>query len=227
MTWAAVALGLFQIPFLLNIVLSLRQPQPQPQITQITQIRSLHRADRFHDTGPMPWTFEPRPDSRTTNVRLGIWLFLASEAMLFGSLFSAYVLLRTGAANWADPWQWLSPSSLILLTAVLVVASVTPRRGIWVSTAAGIIFLGAKAFEFAQMLDAGMYPVVDLTLACWFVLTGMHWLHVAGGVCANVWIATSARQLPAAHQAERLHALGLYWIFVDAIWLAILVSFLL
>jgi cytochrome c oxidase subunit 1 len=223
MTWAAVALGLFQIPFLVNIAISLRQPQ----ITQITQIPYLYRSHHPHRTGPLPWAFTPRPDSRTTNVRLGLWLFLASEAMLFGSLFSAYVLLRAGAANWADPWQWLPPSSLMLLTALLVIASVTARRWIWVSAAAGLIFLVIKAFEFAQMLDAGLHPAVNLTLACWFVLTGMHWLHVAGGVCANVWIATSARLLPAAHQAERKHALRLYWIFVDVIWVAILVSFLL
>ena len=41
----------------------------------------------------IPWTYDPRPDTRTTNVRVGMWLFLASEAMFFGSLFSAYVLL--------------------------------------------------------------------------------------------------------------------------------------
>jgi cytochrome c oxidase subunit 1 len=224
MTWAAVALGLFQIPFLINMVMSLRQPQPQ--ITQITQIQFLYRSHHRHDTGPMPWTFEPRPDWRTTNVRLGIWLFLASEAMLFGSLFSAYVLLRTGASSWADPWQWLSLPSLMLLTALLVVASVTARRWILASGAAGVIFLVVKAFEFAQMLNEGLHPAVNLTIACWFVLTGMHWLHVAGGVCANVWIAKSAAQLPAAHLAGRLHALRLYWIFVDAIWVAILVSLL-
>jgi cytochrome c oxidase subunit 1 len=223
MTWAAVALGLFQIPFLVNIVVSLRQPQ----ITQITQIPYLYRSHHPHRTGSLPWAFTPRPDSRTTNVRLGVWLFLASEAMLFGSLFSAYVLLRAGAENWADPWQWLSPPSLMLLTALLVIASVTARRWIWVSAAAGLIFLGVKAFEFAQMRDAGLHPAVNLTLACWFVLTSMHWLHVAGGVCANLWIAKSAAQLPAAHLAERLYALRLYWIFVDVIWVAILASLLL
>ena len=225
MTWAAVALGLFQIPFLINIALSLRQPQPQ--ITQITQIQYLYRSDRLNGTSPIPWTFEPRPDSRTTNVRLGIWLFLASESMLFGSLFSAYVLLRTGSSSWADPRQWLSLPVLMLLTASLVVASVTTRRWMWGSTAAGVIFLVVKAFEFAQMLNAGLHPAANLTTACWFVLTIMHWLHVAGGVCANVWIAKSAARLPGAHLAERLHALRLYWIFVDAIWVAILVSFLL
>jgi cytochrome c oxidase subunit 1 len=224
MTWAAVALGLFQIPFVINIALSLRRPQPQ--ITQITQIQYLYRSHHQRATDRIPWTFEPRPDSRTTNVRLGIWLFLASEAMLFASLFSAYILLRTGASNWADPWEWQSAPALIGLTALLVVASITTRRWIWASAAAGAIFLVVKAVAFAQLLSAGLHPAVNLTIACWFVLTVMHWLHVAGGVCANVWIGRSAARLAPAHLAERLHALRLFWLFVDAIWVAILVAFL-
>jgi len=46
------------------------------------------------------WSHSERPDTRTSNVRLGMWLFLASEAMLFGSLFSGYVLLRSSSAEW-------------------------------------------------------------------------------------------------------------------------------
>jgi cytochrome c oxidase subunit I len=222
MTWAALVLGLFQIPFLVNVVLSLRQPQT----TQVAPIQYLYGSGHLHRADPVPWTFEPRPDSRTTNVRLGIWLFLASEAMLFGSLFSAYALLRIGASSWADPQEWLSMPALALLTALLVVSGVATRRRIWVSTAAGVGFLVVKAFEFVQMLGSGLHPAANLTIACWFVLTQMHWLQVAGAVCANVWIAKSAAQLPAAHLAERLHALRLYWIFVTVIWMAIVASFL-
>ena len=50
----------------------------------------------------IPYTTEVRPDTGLTNPKLGIWLFLASEVMLFGSLFSAYALLRTGAPSWPD-----------------------------------------------------------------------------------------------------------------------------
>jgi cytochrome c oxidase subunit 3 len=56
------------------------------------------------------------------------------------------------------------------------------------------------------------------------VLTGLHWLHVLGGVIANVWVARSASRIPPAHAAERVYALRLYWAFVDVVWLAILVS---
>ena len=230
MTWAAVALGVFQIPFVINVAVSLwRQPQPQitrPQITQIDLRDQTYRFDQPHRVGLVPWTFEPRPDSRTTNVRLGIWLFLASEAMFFGSLFSAYVLLRTGASTWADAREWLSLPTLILMTAFLAVASVATRRWIWIASAAGVSFLLVKAFEYAQMLDAGLHPAVNLTLGCWFVLTIVHGLHVAGGVCGNVWVAKSATRLAPAHLAERLHALRIYWMFVVVTWLAILMAFL-
>ena len=76
------------------------------------------------------------------------------------------------------------------------------------------------------MLDAGLRPAVNLTLGCWFVLTIVHGLHVAGGVCANVWVAKSATRLAPAHLAERLHALRIYWMFVVVTWLAILMAFL-
>ena len=50
----------------------------------------------------LPYTTEVRPDTGLINPKLGIWLFVASEVMLFGSLFSSYALLRTGAATWPD-----------------------------------------------------------------------------------------------------------------------------
>ena len=226
MTWAAVALGLFQLPFLANLVVSLRQPH----VTQRQgrdESDGNYRFDRPHDAaGPIPWTSEPRPDSRTTNVRLGIWLFLASEAMFFASLFSAYVLLRTGASVWTDPREWLSVSTLVVMTALLIVATVVTRRWIWASTAAGALFVTLSGFELSRMLGAGLHPAENLSIACWFVLAILHGLHVAGGVCANIWIAKGAARLEPAHRAERLHALRLYWRVVALIWVAMLVAFL-
>ena len=70
----------------------------------------------------IPWTYDERPDTRTTNVRLGVWLFLASESMFFGSLFSAYVLLRSGAESWPDAGSILD-GRLALLNTVLLLGS--------------------------------------------------------------------------------------------------------
>jgi heme/copper-type cytochrome/quinol oxidase subunit 3 len=73
----------------------------------------------------IPYTTEIRPDTGLTNPKLGIWLFLASEVMLFGSLFSAYVLLRSGAPTWPVQHEVLSVPLAALNTVVLIASSVT------------------------------------------------------------------------------------------------------
>ena len=73
----------------------------------------------------IPYTTAVRPDTGLTNPKLGIWLFLASEVMLFGSLFSAYALLRTGAPTWPDQSATLSVPLATLNTVILISSSVT------------------------------------------------------------------------------------------------------
>ena len=233
MTWMAVALGVAQLPFLANIALTLRQRAP-------ATAGSASRAPGGLTHSEIPWTYTARPDSRTTNVRLGVWLFLASEAMFFGSLFSAYVLLRTGATTWPDAGAWVDLPQTLALTGLLAVTSIcvqiahskwsikTARNAamarsshvmLWGAASAGLVFLVAKWIGFAAVLGDGHHPADNLAIASWFVLAGVHWLHVAGGVVATVWVARGA------FVGERLHALRLYWLFVDLVWLAIIVSF--
>jgi cytochrome c oxidase subunit I len=235
MTWAAVALGLAQLPFIANVILSARRGAPAAAANGTMLSAAAH--------GVLPWTYERRPDTRTTNVRMGIWLFLSSEAMLFGSLFSAYVLLRTGARSWSAASAWTNVPELVLLTALLAIATICLRMSIMgqahsvagsargtqilvgASTLAALAFLVIKAADYTSIRNAGLHPADDLALACWFVLTGMHWLHVAGGAAANVWFLRSLARIAPQHASERMHALRVYWIFVDVIWVAILVSF--
>src|SRR5207344_918592 len=73
----------------------------------------------------IPYTTEIRPDTGLTNPKLGIWLFLSSEVMLFGSLFSSYALLRSGAATWPHQSEILSVPLATLNTIVLIASSVT------------------------------------------------------------------------------------------------------
>lgn len=180
----------------------------------------------------IPWTYDTRPDTRTTNVRMGMWLFLASEAMFFGSLFSAYVLLRSGAESWPDASVVLDLRLALLNTALLLGAGALLALGeglsrgrLSMSAALGVIFLAVKMFEYRSKLDAGLHPSTNILLACWFTLTAVHALHVAAGVAANLWVTATASRIPAAHARERLHATRLYWFFVDAVWLAILIGF--
>src|SRR5712671_4091133 len=71
----------------------------------------------------IPYAAEPRPDTGVTNATLGMWLFIASEVMLFGSLFSSYVLLRTGAVSWPDQGSLLNVRLASVNTAILIVSS--------------------------------------------------------------------------------------------------------
>src|SRR4051794_11520115 len=73
----------------------------------------------------IPYTTEVRPDTGLTNPKLGIWLFLASEVMLFGSLFSSYALLRMGARSWPVQSEILSVPLATVNTLVLIASSVT------------------------------------------------------------------------------------------------------
>jgi cytochrome c oxidase subunit 3 len=109
----------------------------------------------------IPYTVQPRPDTGVYNAKMGIWLFLASEVMLFGGLFSAYVLLRVGADVW--PYGWLNIPLGTANTFVLITSSITTVLA-WVALknnqfsrfklfhaitlVCALCFLGIKSFEY-------------------------------------------------------------------------------
>jgi heme/copper-type cytochrome/quinol oxidase subunit 3 len=179
----------------------------------------------------IPYTTEPRADTRATNVTLGIWLFLASEVMLFGALFSAYALLRTAAPTWPSGREVLSlllgstnTLVLLLMTAVAWRARSRPdgtRLWLAASTGLALLFLAFKGLEYSGEIARGLLPSTNTFLATYFTLTGLHALHVVGGIGANVWILAGAGRVPAALTAGRVRAVTLYWAFVDVVWLLI------
>ena len=184
----------------------------------------------------IPWTYDSRPDTRTSSVRLGIWLFLASEAMLFASLLSAYVLLRSGSASWPDGAGLLDGRRALVHAALLALATIAtlwpPRTGggaprtapLVAGAALAAAFVVAKTLEYQAKLAAGQAPSTNLLLACWFTLTGVHAAHVLAGAVANVWLATRRHATPRQGE-ERFTALGLYWGLIDLVWLALLIGF--
>jgi heme/copper-type cytochrome/quinol oxidase subunit 3 len=183
----------------------------------------------------IPYTIERRPDTGVNNVQLGIWLFLASEVMLFGGLFSAYFMLRAGAPA---AWQPMAShfgagvATTVLLfggTACFAGAQRTARTGrlpafrVWMSLAVllSLLFLGDKALQYAELAAANVLPSTSTQWATYYLLTGVHALHVAGGVIVNVWLLCTgssrwSRHAPAIR--NRLGATALYWYFVDAVW---------
>jgi heme/copper-type cytochrome/quinol oxidase subunit 3 len=181
----------------------------------------------------IPYTIDPREDTGVTNVTLGVWLFLASEVMLFGSLFSAYALLRVSALAWPHGTAMLSTSLAAANTAVLAAGWIAlgtrrtdvggMRQRLLANAAFALVFLAIKVHEYRGDVANGLVPAASTFLATYFTLTGLHALHVAGGVVANLWAVAGASRVGEAMTAGRFRALRLYWTFVDVIWLVIFV----
>ncbi len=181
----------------------------------------------------IPYTVERRADTGVTNVTMGVWLFLASEVMLFGALFSAYALLRVSAVSWPKATDTLSWGLALVNTAILALAFLALRRrstgiaaarqALFISSALALAFLAVKGFEYSREIGAGLVPATSTFFAMYYTLTGVHALHVIAGILANLWAVAGATKAGEAMTAGRLHGLRLYWGFVDLVWLTILV----
>lgn len=185
----------------------------------------------------IPYTIEPRPDTGLYNAKLGIWLFLASELMLFGALFSSYILLRTGAAQWPLGSTVLNVPLGAVNTLILISSSVTMVLA-WASLKmkdfnkfrlflgstiflAGV-FLVIKSFEYGAKFSHHHFPSHSTFLAIYFVLTGLHALHIIGGVIVNAYLlgpGSRMWQTEPERFVNRVEVAGLYWHFVDLVWI--------
>jgi cytochrome c oxidase subunit 1 len=214
MTYAAFLLGAFQLPFLLNLLHSLSRSQ----------------AEKFSDSLSQGQTQDGtfvRPDTGTSAARLGLWLFLASEAMFFASLFSGYVMLRGGAIEWPDrlagfPW---------LETALLIGASGAfgdTRFRLIASHALALTFVVIKIATDATMMSKGLLPANDLMLASWYTLTWVHAAHVFAGAIWTGWLAGPAYRMSEGTKDRwlaRTYATQRYWLFLDLVWLLLVAGF--
>jgi cytochrome c oxidase subunit III len=185
----------------------------------------------------LPYTTDVRPDTGLTNPKLGIWLFLASEVMLFGSLFSSYALLRTGATTWPQQSAVVSVPLATLNTLILISSSVTMVMA-WASLSAhrleryrvymgatlmlGAAFLAVKAVEYSDKLSHGLLPSTDNFLGLYFGMTGLHALHVIGGMVVNAFLLGPGVRMwrsDPVRFTNRVEVAGIYWHFVDVVWI--------
>ena len=185
----------------------------------------------------IPYNVEERPDTGLYNAKFGVWLFLASEVMLFGALFSSYVLLRAGAPRWEHGADILNVPLATLNTAVLIASSVTMVMS-WAALQAhnfaryklfmgltflcGCGFLVIKYFEYSAKFHHGLLPSSSVFLAIYFTMTGLHALHVIGGMVVNgyLWGPGAKMWLTEPKRfTNRVEVAGLYWHFVDLVWI--------
>lgn len=175
--------------------------------------------------------------SGISNVKLGMWLFLGSECLLFGGLISTYMLYRGRVSQGPTPSQvfdipFTSVSSFVLLmsslTMVLAVSSAAKKddRGtaLWLTVTAllGATFVGGQVYEFTAFKSEGLGFGTSLFGSSFYALTGFHGVHVTVGIImlmAMVGIVQRG-EFPGS-KAETIEMIGLYWHFVDIVWIVI------
>lgn len=187
-------------------------------------------------------------DDREDPGKLGLWLFLVSELLLFGGLFSAYFMTRwgsdvcrLGAPAWPEGSARATLALAALNTAILITSSYTVVRALLAArrsrldafrlnmgatVALGAAFLVVKAFEYSIKVGHGFTPGGAFALAnpgyrvffsYYFLMTGLHGVHVVVGMAWNSLLMAS-REAGTAAFPRKVEFAALYWHFVDVVW---------
>ncbi len=200
-------------------------------IDRIEDIDEVQFPDDMHSTS-----------TGISSEKLGMWVYLASDCLLFGGMISTYMIYRNRPGQIAgivgNPHRvseyfdipFTSMTSFILLmsslTMVLAVNSIVrhdyPRLRLWLTSTAilGSLFLGGQAYEFSKFVtkdDLGF--TANVGASAFYALTGLHGIHVAIGVIMLLVILglTFSRRI----KPESVEVVGLYWHFVDIVWVVI------
>jgi heme/copper-type cytochrome/quinol oxidase subunit 3 len=169
--------------------------------------------------------------------KLAMWVFLGSECLFFGTMIATYLAYRGGSVVGPYPHDvlnipltTLSTFDLLMSSLLMVLALSAVQRGDrrqarrWLFGTAffGLIFLGFQAWEFTEFVHEGLTLQQNLFGSTFFVLTGFHGGHVALGVAMllTLWILDLRGRL-GAQDAIKVEVVGLYWHFVDVVWIII------
>ncbi|MGH8906501.1 MAG: cytochrome c oxidase subunit 3 [Egibacteraceae bacterium] len=176
-----------------------------------------------------------------SNPKLGMWVFIGSECLFFGAMISTYLLYVTRTESRGQPGPspgstfdipFTSVSTFILLMSslamVLALAAVQTgdmrRFRVWILATAllGGTFLSGQFYEFAIFVDEGMKLETSPFTSSFFMLTSFHGLHVAIGILMLValWAASMGGRV-SRESSEVVENIGLYWHFVDIVWILI------
>jgi cytochrome c oxidase subunit 3/cytochrome o ubiquinol oxidase subunit 3 len=172
-----------------------------------------------------------------SNEKLAMWIFLGSDCLLFGALISTYLLLRHRSVGGPTPEgifdiPFTSVSSFVLLmsslTMALAVASIVRgdvrRNRAWLATTAmlGAVFIGGQVYEFTTFYREGLGYTTNIFGSAFYTLTGFHGVHVSVGILMlmSLLVMSLRGNLP-PERAEAVEIVGLYWHFVDIVWILI------
>jgi heme/copper-type cytochrome/quinol oxidase subunit 3 len=175
--------------------------------------------------------------------KLGMWVFLAGDAMSFGALIVGYGLFRFASSNWPQPSEALGINLTALMTFLLICSSVTMvlslsavkkgdqsgfRKFLFLTVLGGVSFLGLQAYEWTHLIHGGLTLTgnpygATLFGTTFYVLTGFHGCHVFGGVVylSTILVQGLRGRYMEYNQSEVEIIAGLYWHFVDLVWILI------
>jgi heme/copper-type cytochrome/quinol oxidase subunit 3 len=169
--------------------------------------------------------------------KLGMWNFLAADAMSFGGLLAGYGALRYGDPNWPVPSSILGIQLTAGMTFLLIVSSVTMvealagfragnqaklRKFLAMTIAGGILFLSCQAYEWTHLIEHGESIRKNNFGATFFILTGFHGMHVFSGVVyLSVMLVRALMGKYENPHNNEIEIGALYWHFVDLIWILV------
>jgi heme/copper-type cytochrome/quinol oxidase subunit 3 len=172
-----------------------------------------------------------------SNTKLAMWLFLGSECLLFGGLISTYMLYRNRHSENLGPDQlwdipFTSASSFVLLMSSLTMVLAVSAAGrkddrntrLWLTVTAllGGLFIAGQVYEFTTFYREGLGYTTSLFSSSFYTLTGFHGVHVSVGIIMLISLmAMLSKGKVHGDKAETVEMIGLYWHFVDIVWIII------
>ena len=202
--------------------------------TAVATTQGTHDSHDAHapKPGEHGWT-----QTGVSNEKLGMWVFLGSECLLFGGLISTYMLYKNTALKGPRPHDlydipFTSVSSFVLLMSsmTMVLALSAIQRGdhqrcrLWLATTAllGATFISGQVYEFTSFVKEGMGYTTNTAASAFYTLTGFHGVHVTVGIIMLLsLVSLSLRGRLPQEKAEVVEIAGLYWHFVDVVWIVI------
>ena len=175
-----------------------------------------------------------------SNAKIGMWAFLGSDCLLFGGLISTFLIMRSKdivpgrgpavAKIYDIPFTSVSSFVLLMSSMTMVLALAGLQRGdhrrarTWILATAllGAVFVSGQVYEFTTFYNKGFGFTRNLQSSGFYVLTGFHGVHVTVGILMllSLYVMSLRGHLP-TERSETLEIVGLYWHFVDVVWILI------
>ncbi len=169
--------------------------------------------------------------SASPSHRQGMWWFLASEVVTFGGLIVAYLLMLFRHPEWSAEASHTLLSIGTINTVVLLTSSLTvilahheahegniagTKKYLVITMLLGLVFACFKSYEYSHEIHAGLLPSKSLFWSFYYIMTGLHMVHVFGGLIAFFFVFLRVRK---GLDLQRVESVGIYWHFVDVVWI--------